>query len=454
MVLYSYESNDQQLNFVDQQRIIDGKNIFTVIVGKNGTGKSSLLNRIVREFLGTSEKQVYFDTELGLKTNLWRGRIRSDNFPNHIIAVSTSPFDKFPISRRFSEVSQYTYLGLRDLMSSNFGLAYMSKIFASLVQSVLDKEYQAFAISRVLDYLGYNENIHASLSLFQSRRILEELVKSESPLDTILSNRVGINRPFNRRFIIRDDGEIDFEKLERLIFIAKTIHENALKNDFNLTISSAGIELDRDYNLHKEDILFLLYSGILKLKDIDLESKNNGRIFSIRDASSGEQSVILSILGIASKIQENSLICIDEPEICLHPEWQEKYIQMLINTFSSFNNCHFIIATHSPQIISKLEPDNCFISSIETEELLLAADYIKHSVDFQLANIFNSPGYKNEYLSRIALNIFTKVSRNKKFDTDDNQKFKLLKRQASNMDINDPLIDLVNTIIEMHNLYA
>lgn len=58
--------------------------------------------------------------------------------------------------------------------------------------------------------------------------------------------------------------------------------------------------------------------------------------FSIKDASSGEQSIILSILGIASKIKDNSLICIDEPEICLHPEWQEKYIEILTQTFTNY----------------------------------------------------------------------------------------------------------------------
>ena len=454
MIIQEYRNFNKTIDFVDDQRINPHKNIFTIVVGKNGTGKSSLLNSIVREFLGENQRRVYKDLELGFEANLWNGQIKSSSYPDQIIAVSTSPFDKFPINRKFNEVSNYTYLGLRDLMSINFGLAYMNKIFASLVQSVLLRTSQAIDLGKVLDYLGYRENIHAYLTLNSSKGVLKKLIESNNPAEFIHTNRFTPLRNYNRKFFYNENETIDHKKVEHLKVLVHKIIKNNLGTECNMIINSNGINVDRGYALLENDILFLIQSGFLRLKNIGLESKLNEKIFSIKDASSGEQSVILSILGIGSKIRDNSLICIDEPEVCLHPEWQEKYIQILIATFSTYTNCHFIIATHSPQIISRLASENCFITSIENGHLMYADNFINNSVDFQLANIFNSPGFKNEYLSRIALNIFAKVGKKKRFDQDDILKLKVLESQVEFMDSNDPVRNIIHAIKDMHNIYG
>ncbi len=57
------------------------------------------------------------------------------------------------------------------------------------------------------------------------------------------------------------------------------------------------------------------------------------------------------------------VILIDEPDLHLHLDWQKKYIQKLIDVFSTLDESiklHFIIATHSPFIISDL-PSECII---------------------------------------------------------------------------------------------
>jgi hypothetical protein len=124
----------------------------------------------------------------------------------------------------------------------------------------------------------------------------------------------------------------------------------------------------------------------------------------IGDASSGEQCVVMALLGIASHIRDGAWIFIDEPEVCLHPEWQEKYIELLTDAFKGFSNCHFLIATHSPQIVSKLDDDNCFVLDLEFGTTVPASKLNKRSADFQLANLFRAPGYKNEYLTRELVN--------------------------------------------------
>lgn len=50
---------------------------------------------------------------------------------------------------------------------------------------------------------------------------------------------------------------------------------------------------------------------------------------------------------------------------------------------------------------------------METKAVRSAKDIINHSSDFQLVNVFDTPGYKNEYLTRIAINTFAKISKYK-----------------------------------------
>ena len=161
----------------------------------------------------------------------------------------------------------------------------------------------------------------------------------------------------------------------------------------------------------------------------------------------------MGLLGIGSHITDGSLICIDEPEVCLHPEWQEKYIELLFNTFRHYRGCHFLIATHSPQIVAQIPQGNCYVMSMEDGIARSASDYSQRSIDFQLAEVFNAPGFRNEYLSRIALNAFARVSKTKRFDEQSRDDLAILRRLVHEMHANDPLIDLITALEEMASAY-
>ncbi|KJM16650.1 hypothetical protein SS15_09835 [Enterobacter roggenkampii] len=144
----------------------------------------------------------------------------------------------------------------------------------------------------------------------------------------------------------------------------------------------------------------------------------------MRLASSGEQSIILTLVGIASRIDNNSIIFIDEPEISLHPEWQERFIDFLKDIFDDYRNCLFVIATHSPQIISKLSNKKAYIYNINNEMLFNSSEYKERSSDYQLANVFNAPGSNNEYLTRILVSWLVKFSKNESFSKEEHSEMK------------------------------
>ena len=75
----------------------------------------------------------------------------------------------------------------------------------------------------------------------------------------------------------------------------------------------------------------------------------NGNTFYLSQASSGEKEIINFILGIFSLNIKGGLLIIDEPELHLHPKWQQSVVPDLLTTFP---NIQFIITTHSPQILT------------------------------------------------------------------------------------------------------
>ncbi|OAY18066.1 hypothetical protein AXY04_14405 [Enterobacter asburiae] len=214
--------------------------------------------------------------------------------------------------------------------------------------------------------------------------------------------------------------------------------------------SFKGIEVE-DVILTK--LLKLVNLNIISIFDVNILKKKIGSV-SLKRASSGEQCMFSTLFSIAGSIKDGALVVIDEPEISLHPEWQEKYIEILSEVFSHYQGCHFIIASHSPQIIARLKSKNSYVLSLHLNKLFSAEQFVKKSSDFLLAEIFDSPGYKNEYITRIALNVFAKVKSKKIFDHEDVIAINKLKEFKKFLENEDPVYELIASLEEMYDFYA
>jgi predicted ATPase len=73
--------------------------------------------------------------------------------------------------------------------------------------------------------------------------------------------------------------------------------------------------------------------------------------FGIDSLSTGEKTLVSKVLYLYFKNIKNKIILIDEPELSLHPSWQNKVLKVY-EKFAIDNNCQIIIATHSPHIIA------------------------------------------------------------------------------------------------------
>ena len=100
-------------------------------------------------------------------------------------------------------------------------------------------------------------------------------------------------------------------------------------------------------------------SGISKnAKSIPIFTNSSGDKFDINELSSGEKQLFLRTLAIRMLNPENSIILIDEPELSLHPKWQQRIIDVYRKIGK---NNQIIIATHSPHILGSVKKENIIL---------------------------------------------------------------------------------------------
>ena len=113
-------------------------------------------------------------------------------------------------------------------------------------------------------------------------------------------------------------------------------------------------------------------NGIFDILEIDVRLKgfskdkkilpifenSAGEEFDINDLSSGEKQLFLRTLSIKMLEPNNSIILIDEPELSLHPKWQQRIIEVYKKIGE---NNQIIVATHSPHILGSVSNENIFI---------------------------------------------------------------------------------------------
>lgn len=109
----------------------------------------------------------------------------------------------------------------------------------------------------------------------------------------------------------------------------------------------------------------------VKIEDISQDGRNipifknsAGDKFDINELSSGEKQLFLRTLAIRMLNPENSIILIDEPELSLHPKWQQRIVDVYRKIGK---NNQIIIATHSPHILGSVRKENIMLLDKDDE---------------------------------------------------------------------------------------
>ncbi|MEY4926990.1 MAG: hypothetical protein RI894_1426, partial [Bacteroidota bacterium] len=85
-------------------------------------------------------------------------------------------------------------------------------------------------------------------------------------------------------------------------------------------------------------------------KHVTFKSTKSNTILSPKDLSHGELKKLSIYIWLKAKTSENAIILMDEVDMGLHPNWQHD----IYNDLQKWSEgSQFLLATHSPQIISK-----------------------------------------------------------------------------------------------------
>lgn len=457
MIVKSVLLDKKRYHFTSE-KYCNRQNAFTILVGSNGTGKSRLLKRIVNNIKNVTQESLHtpanYSQHMELEYNNRQLSIYSTNSESKsylvenkkskaihdknlkVLAVTTTPFDKFPIESkgksifRYHDSDNYKYIGLR--VSKN--TLNQSNYLNLLARSCLSKNNDS---SKVLSLLNLKEPIEIT---FKSK---------------ILSPTYTFNDNFER--IKRAPLSIDaFSKKLALNHI--TIYDNICNSSDSKAIIKKAYDCYVRYymceysvitpgnkDIPTDSIVYLLDLGLINVDNITFTTIDDVKL-SNSDLSSGQKCMILTILNIAGDISDNCIVCIDEPEISLHPKWQKEFMKTLIDFFSGYKRCHFIIATHSPLIISELSNENCFILNMDNTSAKDTCNYKNKSSDFQLAEVFGITGHNNEYLNRVTVSLLSKLSKSGKLDSHDKSQAKSLIKLSEQMDNGDTVKELINIL--------
>ncbi len=118
-----------------------------------------------------------------------------------------------------------------------------------------------------------------------------------------------------------------------------------------------------------EVLNMLLIDGMLK--DISFSLiKTNEEYSTFKTLSEGEQQIIIT-KGLTELLSDkNSLFLFDEPDTYLHPKWQTDFISEIEENREDYNSENtFLIATHSPQILSNANKAYCSVNILEEGKL-------------------------------------------------------------------------------------
>lgn len=232
--------------------------------------------------------------------------------------------------------------------------------------------------------------------------IASEYIHSDNTLDEDLDDSTINLRAFDLDYHLLNN--IDNKAMEYLpikfnqfkFFITQDIHKKYLKK-INKICEKKGIDLKEylknsnlinknnldneekkeyqdyiDYSKFKKSEFYKKFNDKhLKSSDIDinklLKNKKYIKLFyftdetiDVSELSHGEKFLFLTMITLYNKIKEsnkdNYYLFLDELDISLHPEWQQSYINILIKFLSEIpeKNIYVILSTHSPFLLSDI----------------------------------------------------------------------------------------------------
>jgi predicted ATP-binding protein involved in virulence len=369
----------------------------------------------------------YKGEEVTLSDGVFRNKFETNisdvsNFTPNIIAISSTSYDKFP------------RINNDRVMGNGFYVC-----FTSHQIDYNNKDTERYNIR------SSNYNLNHQVS-----NLCESLFLSVSKNRNAMLNGIFSWLSFDSKLTIIYSFNSKIHQLKNNVSLSEKqknayehYHSNVSKNEslgFDEIDSSRKMSLDLN-NLSEENTHLIELSKLdcITFHNVELMNTRSDDTVMLSTLSSGQLSLMYGLLGLISRIENNSLIFIDEPEVSLHPKWQEAVLEKYKGIIDTFERCHLIAATHSPQVASSLDGDNSFILRMKDSKLITCSEIKNRSIDFQLADIFEAPNFSNDYIGTELVKVLTLISKNGEINEELRVRISRLKKYHGNIKCEDPL---------------
>ncbi len=304
---------------IDELSLDFGSDNINVIIGVNGVGKSSVIDCVslllsayvkkLREVFGNRKlQQSLFELEILVNHNQkdfsWSKSIRRNSYNS-------------------------------DKVSNESGLT-------SLINEIVPSHSPDFGIPLVLCYLVNRAVLDISLDLSDTSNFTQ--LKAFD--DSLTGAQSGFDE-FFRWFRSLEDLENEERRDapeyrdHRLEAVRKALPK-FMPEFTNLRIRRSPLRM----TVFKQD------------KELIINQLSDGEKCLLAMVSDLARRLAIANPGLADPLQGEGVVLIDEIELHFHPQWQRGILPTLASTFP---NCQFIVSTHSPQIISDVQPDAVYL---------------------------------------------------------------------------------------------
>lgn len=398
---YYFDGESKSVELKDKDKFeLDsfyGKNIYSLscIVGKNGTGKTSIVeflhrfffvivNLIEEDILDFDGKVVRIKKDLVLGNNVLKKEVNFlviFNFNNNCYILT----NKEDIKYNEEQISPY-YKGLLANKSDNSKIIYFSNMINA-------NDYRLFDTGNSKDLTDKDkvkqEDILKSLQSFRNVDYSENFsfIKKQNLL-------MQLNNKQKKPNVTVDENNLNNDFIYKITFL-NSHNSKQLKEWFGSNFNKDDLSCNSIEKNSKDEKVFMKYlKGKLNEVLLNETEKNLFRNLAysfqsqIEYFSSGQYAkvsflsklywclkgydeyheILEKIFGsnifyIQDTLQENdtAIIFIDEGELYYHPEWQRTYIQTLIDIINSCNKniqIQIVMTTNSPFIISDIRRED------------------------------------------------------------------------------------------------
>lgn len=316
-------------NFEQQKIVFENRN-FVVLIGDNGSGKTSILEAITKAFVPVLR---VINNEAVKQCDLTNNDIRYGSAGTVVTIGASLDGEQYVWTnkRRFSSLVPFENSTEKKGQTQND----LKSLKAKYVECVEKKNlplvlyYGTDRIIREVPQRGHIKNFEVSDAL---RNCFDN---------------VNYFRDFYDWFKTEEDIELrglrdNLDYTNPKLNCVRTALERMIKGYTNLRIELAPARM-----------------VLTNSEGIDLQ---------VDQLSGGYKAVLSVVADIAKRmsianpdskkpLEEEAVILIDELDLHLHPKWQKTIVEDLKRTFP---NCQFIISTHSPFIIQSLSAEELF----------------------------------------------------------------------------------------------